>query len=120
MQIVFGLHLDGLKPEPSQTVAGVVILGSRGFLEVLESQLGLPTPTPHPSEAPFSYLQCLREASTPDRFFHCSLEIDPVSVARTLLDWREQWYEAGWNGAFTGGVPPRLADMAGASSGNCC
>ena len=112
MQIVFGLHLDGLKPEASQTVAGAVILGSRGFLEVLESQLGLPTPTPHPSEAPFSYLQCLREASTPDRFFHCSLEIDPVSVARTLLDWREQWYEAGWNGAFTGGVPPRLADMA--------
>ena len=112
MRIAFGLHLDGLKPEAPQTVTGAVVLGPRGFLEVLESQLGLPTPNPHPSEAPFSYLQCLRETSTPDRFFHRSLEIDPVNVARTLLDWREQWYEAGWDGTFSDDAPRRLVDMA--------
>ena len=52
------------------------------------------------------------EASSPDRFFHRSFEIDPVNVARTLLDWREQWYEAGWDGTFPDDAPARLADMA--------
>ena len=111
MQIVFGLHLDGLKPQAPQTVAGKATLGPRGLIEVLETQLGLPTPTPHPSEAAFRYLQCLRGASSPDRFFHRSLEIDPVNVARTLLDWREQWYEAGWDGTFLDDAPARLVDM---------
>ena len=116
MRIGFGLHLDGLKPEAPQTVAGTAILGPRRFLAVLESQLGLPTPTPHPSEAPFRYLQCLREASTPDRFFYRSLQVDPVNVARTLLDWREQWYEAGWDGTFPDDAPTRLTDLAAVES----
>ncbi len=112
MRIAFGLHLDGLNPAASRNAAGEITLGPMGFLQVLETQLGLPTPNTHPSEAPFSYLQCLREASTPDRFFHRSLEIDPINVARTLLDWRAQWYEAGWNGTFPDDAPARLADMA--------
>ena len=41
-----------------------------------------------------------------------SLDVDEVNVARTLLDWREQWYEAGWDGTFPDGAPGRLADMA--------
>ena len=112
MRIVFGLHIDGLNPATPRNAAGEITLGPRGLLQVLETQLGLPTPNTHPSEAPFSYLQCLREASTPDRFFHRSLEIDPINVARTLLDWRAQWYEAGWNGTFPDDAPARLADMA--------
>ena len=112
MRIVFGLHLDGLLPAAPRSAAGETALGPRGLLQVLETQVGLPTPNTHPSEAPFSYLQCLREASTPDRFFHRSLEIDPINVARTLLDWRAQWYEAGWNGTFPDDAPARLADMA--------
>lgn len=112
MRIAFGLHLDGLNPAAPRNAAGEITLGPMGFLQVLETQLGLPTPNTHPSEAPFSYLQCLREASTPDRFFHRSLEIDPINVARTLLDWRAQWYAAGWNGTFPDDAPARLADMA--------
>ena len=112
MKVAFGLHLDGLKPATPETASGQVTLGPRGFLGVLEIQLGLPTPETHPSEAPFSYLQCLREASTPDSFFTRSLEIDPVNVARALLGWREQWYEAGWDGTFPDDAPGRLADMA--------
>ena len=112
MRIVFGLHIDGLNPAAPRNAAGEITLGPRGLLQVLETQLGLPTPNTHPSEAPFSYLQCLREASTPGRFFHRSLEIDPVNVARALLDWRAQWYEAGWNGTFPDDAPARLADMA--------
>ena len=112
MRIVFGLHLDGLNPAAPRNSAGETTLGPMGFLQVLETQLGLPTPNAHPSEAPFSYLQCLREVSTPDRFFHRSLEIDPINVARTLLDWRAQWFEAGWDGTFPDDAPARLADMA--------
>ena len=112
MHIVFGLHLDGLKPKTPRTAAGSVTVGPKGMLDVLETQLGLSTATPHPSEAPLSYLQFLREASSSDRFFHRSLHNDPVNVARTLLDWREQWYEAGWDGTFPNDAPARLADMA--------
>ena len=112
MLVRFGLHFDASNPLPLKTASGEVTLGPAGFLSVLETQLGLPSQLEHPSEAAFSYLQCLREASTPSRFFHRSLEVDPVSVARTLLEWREQWYEAGWTGTFRGGAPTRLADMA--------
>jgi hypothetical protein len=28
------------------------------------------------------------------------------------LQWRDQWYEAGWNGRFVAGVPAKLTDMA--------
>lgn len=112
MHIVFGLHLDGLQPHPPKTAAGAATLGPHGLLEVLETQLGLPALSAHQSQATFSYLRCLREVSSPDRFFHRSFEVDPVNVARTLVAWREQWYEAGWDGTFATGVPTRLVDMA--------
>lgn len=112
MRIAFGLHLDGLQPEVPRTRAGAATLGPRGLLEVLETQLGLRVPAVHPSEAAFSYLKYLRDSNSPDRFYRRSLDVDEVNVARTLLDWREQWYEAGWDGTFPDGAPGRLADMA--------
>ena len=112
MRIAFGLHLDGLIPFAPRDAAGDITVGPQGLLQVLETQLGLPTPSVHPSEAPFRFLQCLREASTLDRFFYRSVEVDPVNVARTLLDWRARWYEAGWDGTFPEDAPARLADMA--------
>ena len=112
MHIVFGLHFDGLQPRRPQTNTGAATMGPRGLLEVLETQLGLPAPQAHPSESAFTYLRCLREATSPDRFFHRSLEVDAVNVARTLLRWRGEWYEAGWDGTFPDGAPARLADMA--------
>ena len=112
MQIIFGPHLDGLQPSLARSAVGEVTLGPKGMLDTLETQLGIPTPNLHPSEALFGYLQCLRSVSSANQFFHRSLEVDPVSVARTLLNWREQWYEAGWAGTFPSDVPARLADMA--------
>ena len=112
MRIAFGLHLDGLQPEAPRTRAGAATLGPKGLLDVLETQLGLRVPAVHPSEAAFSYLKHLRDSNSPDRFYRRSLDLDEVNVARTLLDWREQWYEAGWDGTFPDGAPGRLADMA--------
>lgn len=112
MRIDFGLHADGLQPKLPETAQGAVTLGPSGLLGVLETQLGLTPSTGHPSEGALTYLQCLREATSPKRFFHESLQVDPVNVAGTLLDWREQWYEAGWDGTFPEDVPGRLTDMA--------
>ena len=112
MQIIFGLHFDDLQPRRPQTITGAATVGPRGLLEILETQLGLPAPRAHPSESAFAYLKCLREATSPDRFFHRSLEVDAVNVARTLLRWRGEWYEAGWDGTFLDGAPSRLVDMA--------
>ena len=112
MHIVFGLHFDGLQPRRPQTITGAATVGPRGLLEILETQLGLPAPQAHPSESAFAYLKCLRQATSPDRFFHRSLEVDAVNVARTLLRWRGEWYEAGWDGTFPDGAPSRLVDMA--------
>lgn len=112
MHVKFGLHFDGLQPQRPTNTTGVVTLGPIGLLAVLETQLGLSPPVAHPSEAAFAYLQCLRDASAPSRFFHRSLQVDPVNVARTLLSWRARWYEAGWDGTFPDSAPARLADMA--------
>lgn len=112
MHVKFGLHFDGLQPQRPANVAGVATLGPAGLLAVLETRLGLPSPVVHPSEAAFTYLQCLRDVSVSSRFFHRSLQVDPVNVARTLLAWRARWYEAGWDGTFPDTAPVRLADMA--------
>ena len=112
MHIVFGLHLDGLQPRAPQIASGEATLGPRGLFEVLETQLGLPAPEAHPSASAFVYLRCLREATSPQPFFHRSLEVDPVNVARGLLGCREHWYEAGWDGTFSDGASAHLADMA--------
>ena len=112
MHVKFGLHFDGLQPQRPTNATGVVTLGPAGLLAVLETRLGLPPPVEHASEAPFAYLQCLRAVSAPSRFFHRSLVVDPVNVARTLLGWRARWYEAGWDGTFPDTAPARLADMA--------
>ena len=74
--------------------------------------IGLPPTVAHPSEAAFAYLQCLRDASAPNRFFHRSLQVDAMNVARTLLGWRTRWHEAGWDGTFPDTAPARLTDMA--------
>ena len=112
MHVKFGLHFDGLQPQRPTNAAGMVTLGPSGLLGVLETRLGLPPPMVHPSEAAFAYLQCLRAASAESRFFHRSLLVDPVNVARTLLGWRARWYEASWDGTFPDTAPVRLADMA--------
>ena len=98
--------------QPSTLPVRRRLWGRTDCLRSLRRNSDLPTLHGHPSEAVFVYLRCLREATSPKRFFHRSLEVDPVNVARTLLRWREQWYEAGWDGTFSHGASARLADMA--------
>ncbi len=112
MIVHFGLHLDGMTPEPPRTAAGIATAGPARLLGLLELQLGLPTPAVRPGQALLAYKSCLEDLDHPTRFYHASLAIDPIGVARTLLAWRAAWYEAGWRGSFTGKVSRRLADLA--------
>lgn len=115
MIIHFSLAFDGLRPWLPENPVNDVILGPSGLLGVLETQLGLPPAAVRPGEALLAYRACLEEADAgprEPRFYRRSLAVDPVSVARVLLAWRQQWYEAGWDGTFAGDVPPRLADLA--------
>lgn len=112
MFVRFGLHRDGHHPAPLETAVGEVTVGPRGLLRLLESDLGIPPADQHAAEEVAVYRSCLDEASDLARFYRESFEVDPVGVARTLLDWRRDWYLRGWDGMFPSDAPPRLADLA--------
>jgi len=112
MIIHFGLHLDGMQPFSTETAHGTVALGPARLLDLLELRLGLPPVLTRRGEALLGYQSCLLEADTDGRFYHRSLATDALGVARTLLAWRSEWYEAGWTGEFPADASRRLADMA--------
>ncbi len=101
-----------MQPAPPRTVAGEAVLGPTRFLDLLELRLGLPPVIALPGEALLSYQTCLQELDEGNRFYSRSFRVDALGVTRTLLDWRAQWYEAGWQGKFGGAVSARLTDMA--------
>ena len=112
MLIHFGMHHDGMDPHALRSSAGVARLGPRGLLNALEVELGLPPVLAHPVDRMMAYRECLMRCDDLARFYHRSFSVDPINVARTLMDWREVWFEAGWTGDFDANAPARLADMA--------
>jgi hypothetical protein len=112
VKVTLGLAYDGSIPAIPDDSVGELITGPMGFLRLLETQLGIPSEDVSFTTRLIQYLACLESSNTPERFFHASYAADPFSVARTLLQWRDQWYLAGWDGSFPVEVPARLADMA--------
>lgn len=112
MHVRFSRSGDGLDPLPAKTSVGHIAVGPRGFLRLLESDLGLAAATTHPADEVALYRECLADRDDFSRFYHASFDVDPVGVARALLDWRQQWYLHGWDGTFGDDAPPRLLDMA--------
>ena len=112
MKVRFGLHRDGLHPDLATDCVGEITVGPVGFLRLLESDLGIAPAKVHPAEEVAMYRGCLAELDDLARFYHGSFTVDPVGVARTLLDWRSGWYLHGWDGTFRASVPQRLADLA--------
>lgn len=111
-RITLGLKADGALPEIAPDAMGQVTVGPHGLLYFLETQLGIPASDISFTTRLIQYLACIDQADHEDAFYHASFEADPFSVARTLLQWRDQWYLAGWGGTFNDDVPARLADMA--------
>ena len=116
MRVRFGLHGDGLDLGVAGAVVGEANVGPRGLLGFLESDLGIAPVVAHPAEEAKQYRDCLTECDDSNRFYHRSFEADPVGTARTLLDWRRQWYLHGWDGAFPPQASKRLADMGAVES----
>ena len=112
MKVRFGLNRDGLHPDLATDSVGEITVGPVGFLGLLESDLGIAPATVHPAEEVALYRGCLADLDDLARFYHGSFRVDPVGVARALLDWRSRWYVHGWDGTFPAGVPQRLADLA--------
>jgi len=103
---------DGMLPEPAQDLFGTVVTGPLGLLRLLETQLGIPDHETAFTTRLIQYLGCIDRLGRDRAFYGDSYAADPFSTARTLLKWRDAWYEAGWDGCFPQGVPERLADMA--------
>ncbi len=112
IHINLGLKADGAQPETALDAMGHVTVGPHGLLFILEPQLGIPSLDVSFTTRLIQYLACIDKVDHKNAFYHASFEADPFSVARTLLQWRDQWYLAGWQGTFKEKVPARLADMA--------
>jgi len=111
-RITFGFHLDGQRPHLPENNIGYAELGPIGFLNILETQLGLISILPSNAQRIVQYRECLEKLDTEDRFYHKSFEIDPLGTAGYLLSWRDQWYLHGWNGDISVDAPQRLRDLA--------
>ena len=112
MRIKLGHGLDGSKPQRIDSSIGEKEVGTMGFLSILETQCGVAAVTESSTTRIIQYMACLKELDTPDRFYHPSFLVDEFNVARTLLQWRDSWYESGWNGQLDKKVTHRLQDMA--------
>ena len=112
ISVTLGLQYDGAVPAAVENSLGQLTTGPQGLLRLLETQAGLPGAEASFSTRLIQYLACLEADNNPQRFYHVSYRADPFAVARSLLQWRDQWYLAGWTGTFKGEVPARLADMA--------
>jgi ATP-dependent helicase/nuclease subunit B len=112
IRITLALKADGSLPELLPDAMGEITVGPNGFLGALETQLGIPASDVSFTTRLIQYLGCIDKTDHPGAFYHASYAADPFSVARTLLQWRDQWYLAGWRGVFGDAVPARLSDMA--------
>ena len=113
IDICLGLFGDSNSSEHAPEALGVSFVGPNGFLNIVEGRLGIFTETASFTTRLIRYLNCIEQANHPKAFYHASYKADPFSVARTLLQWRDEWYLAGWQGEFEGDVSARLADLAG-------
>lgn len=112
IEVTLAIKGDSALPELRADSLGEVVVGPNGFLGLLETQLGIPARDISFTTRLIQYLGCIDTVNHPAAFYHASYNADPFSVARTLLQWRDQWYLAGWAGHFSAEAPQRLEDMA--------
>ena len=117
MDIVFGLQADaGAWPGHGgngSAALGAPVVGPNGFVEILETARGLGAPSTSTVVRIAAFQAALEKLEGPSRFWNKSLEVDGWATARTLLQWRDELVDAGWDHA-AGWTSPRLADLAAA------
>jgi RecB family exonuclease len=118
LKVICGLDLDGYEPIGKKSHAGIVHVGPLGLLGLLEVRLGLGGVSETRPLRASQYLRCLHQVDNGSRFYSQSIKQDELSVAKTLLDWRDQWIEAGWDGLASADDSARIRDLAEVES--CC
>lgn len=98
MIVEFGWLLDRAPWAYTQPGLNHVRVGRKGFTTLLQTRLGITRPDIPHAERISQYLQRLRSIDTPGVWFHASLEVDPWSTARELLDGRDDAVSNGWDG----------------------
>ncbi len=84
MKIYFGLHFDGLNPNPVPDAIGEKWLGSAGMLSLLQAQLGINSPNSSHTARVIEYLGQLQRKDHPKIFYHQSFQVDEFNVAEEL------------------------------------
>ncbi|WP_158100894.1 PD-(D/E)XK nuclease family protein [Variovorax sp. JS1663] len=89
------------------------VVGRQGFLGLLETYLGLSGPEVARAQRVAAYQGFLEQAqATVQRFYSQSFAADSVGTAARLLEWRDEWYLAGWDGSALERSPVKLRDLA--------
>lgn len=112
MIITFGLHVGAWHGPGEKARLAEPVLGRPALLGLLETHLGLTAPPVTAAARVAAYLVALRQAANPNRFYTGSLGVDEIGTAARLLDWRDEWMLAGWDGKARAGWTGRVADMA--------
>jgi len=126
MKLVLGLDFDrGVWPGPlvgRDAVAGEAWVGPLGFLDMLETALGLGGRYVPDAVRAVALVPALRGT---EGFWSRSAEADPTATAKRLLHWRDELFLGGWRGeavsarweqlaSVTAGVLPGIADRIAA------
>lgn len=92
----------------------VQVLETQGLLTQLALHAGIHQQTPSYPERLTAYHKALLEydKSNPGNIFHQSISIDSMSVAKTLLKWRDYLALCGWKGEIKIEKSTRLTELA--------
>ena len=115
MKLIFGENFDGpVWPNPLQdkeAVIGEATVGEHGLLKHLETLVGTTGPEANFFDRSLAYLEALQKTDNPKRFFHHSLQIDPIGVCKHLLMMRDDLIMHGWDGTKHSNLK-KLKDLA--------
>ncbi|WP_290901727.1 PD-(D/E)XK nuclease family protein [Aquabacterium sp.] len=103
------MSLDALQGPSAGSRFNAPALGPSGFLDLLETHLGLSLPEVPRAQRVAVYLSCLQSVGA-GRFYTDSLAADAMGTAARLLAWRDEWRMGGWLGQL--GREPRIRDLA--------
>lgn len=101
-KIKIGLSLSSFNHSISTSTSsiGLCNLNLIGFLDLLETRLGVNSKAVSFTTRLVDYLYCLERTDKPKAFYQASYKKDPFAVARKLLLWRDDLYMSGWTGSF--------------------
>lgn len=113
MRITFDLELDGYEALKSRGVLDCPVCGPLGLLQTLETRLGLKAKGTTAARRVVQFQGVLESLARQRPVFYLeSFKKDPYSVAETLLRWRDELVEAGWDGQADAACTQRISDMA--------